>query len=392
MATLDINTAFRHIPVQPSHKAYVVVQGCKGVFYIDHVVPFGIHSGMGLQGAVMDMIVTFLNARHWGPNKKWIDDLANLQFPIARDPGEQVWQYAHSVEDIFALGKRLGILWHQTKWKVHDFTGEYAGFRWDLPNKTVFMLEKKRAKYLARVDMVLSLSAHGAWRMDLKTVQELNGTLSHCTFVYLNGHMYMTGLYTFAASFTSKHVPRYPPRSVISDLRWWCAILDKPSAQWMLNPRGPCQDLDLWVNTSSDWGIGIVMGQGWDAWRWVVPLTVWHTQGCNIGWAKMVAIELLLRRLEELGWENADLLLRSDNEGVIKAFRRGRSRNWQVNLSICRTESLCMAHNIVTQPKYVNTKVNRADPVSRSMPGPMLMRFKSSFALPEELSKFLVHA
>ena len=78
----------------------------------------------------------------------------------------------------------------------------------------------------------------------------------------------------------------------------------------------------------------------------------------------MVAIELACCHLAKLGYRNADLIIHSDNSGVIGAFERGRSRNFQVNLSIRRTTLTCLSHNLFIHPQYVNTLDNLADPVS----------------------------
>lgn len=391
MATLDIDSAFRRIPILPAHKPFLVVQAKEGQFFIDHVCGFGVASGCGLQGAVMDPFVSLIEARNWGINKKWVDDLNNIRFPSSEGAEPGSWTYAHSIDDIFGLAGELGVPLHQEKWAEHAFTGDYAGFAWDLKNKTVSLLDKKRAKYAARVETMLSKAKGGLGRVDLRSVQQLNGTLSHCAFVYPSGRSFLAGLGSFVASFPNEHVRRYPPKSVVSDLGWWRDILGRPSARRELIPRGEMHDLDLWVDASSDWGIGIVIGNGWDAWKWGAPYAKWHAQGRDIGWAEMVAIELLLRRLEEVGWRNADLLIRSDNEGVIHAFRKGRSRNWQVNLSIRRTEYLCLATNLVAHPVYVNTKINRADAVSRGTPLASMERFRSGFELPPELAAFLAH-
>ncbi|CDO75102.1 hypothetical protein BN946_scf185010.g27 [Trametes cinnabarina] len=390
LATLDIDAAFRRIPIYPAHKAYLVIQCEDGQFYIDHVCPFGVSSGTGLQGAVMDPFVALLDARGWGPNRKWVDNLLNGRYPSGGS-AEEGWTYTHSVNDIFRLAGVIGVPLHQDKWTPHASRAEYAGFLWNVDDKTVSLSEKKRSKYLHRVVEAIQVSRGGSARLDLKTVQKLNGTLSHCAFVYPQGRTFLSGLYAFAASFRNEFAPRYPPKSVISDLSWWRDLLSQPSAKRTLLPRMPLADMDLWVDASSSWGIGLVMGDTWDAWRWAVPYEIWHADARDIGWAEMVAIELALRSLDQNGLRNANVLLRSDNEGVVHAFKRGRSRNFQVNLSIRRTEALCMARNIVVQPVYVNTKINRADPVSRGSPGPGLVRAKAVFELSQELKPYLVH-
>ncbi len=213
MASLDIDAAFRRIPVMPAHKPYIVVQCHPGQFYIDHVVPFGITSGTGLQGAVMDAIVDILDARGWGPNKKWVDDLNSFRFPKGVGAERGTWVYAHTLEDIFRLAEELGIQWHLIKCTDYGYIGVYLGFSWDLPNKSVSLPEKKRLKYLTHVQEFLELAERGK-RVDLQAAMVLSGSLTHITFMYPAGRAYLPNLCTFIASFKNKFAPRYPPHSV----------------------------------------------------------------------------------------------------------------------------------------------------------------------------------
>lgn len=373
-----------------AHKAYIVIQCDPGRFYIDHVVPFGITSGTGLQGAVMDAVVDIMDGYGWGPNLKWVDDLCNFRLPTGRSASGE-WCYGHDLVCIFQLAGRLGIPWHSTKTTDYAFIGTYLGFLWDLTKKMVSLPEKKRHKYLQRVEAALSTVDRPSARMDLKMALKLNGTLSHITFVYPHGRAYLTNLCGFIASFTNVHAPRYPPKSLLSDLRWWQDVLRRPAVGCSLKPRGARRDLGIWVDASTDWGIGVVLEGSWDAWRWAKPLQEWRTEGRDIGWAEMVAIELAVRRLEEIRIADANILVRSDNEGVVGAVKRGRSRNFHVNLSIRRAETICMANNIMIQVEYVKTDTNVADSVSRGKPDAALGRFHSKFELPVELSTFLLH-
>ena len=110
-ATLDIDAAFRNIPILPAHKPYIVIQGREGEFFIDHVCPFGISSGPGVQGEVMDAVVDILERHNIKPSEKWVDDLFNARFPTHEiAPG--VYVYAYDIEDIFRITKRLGVPWN----------------------------------------------------------------------------------------------------------------------------------------------------------------------------------------------------------------------------------------------------------------------------------------
>jgi hypothetical protein len=104
----------------------------------------------------------------------------------------------------------------------------------------------------------------------------------------------------------------------------------------------------------------------------------------------MIAVELVARVLDEQCYSNIDILIHSDNAGVVGAFNRGRNRNFQVNLSIRRTNIFNIASNTRLVLEYVNTKENIADPVSRRILGSTLSRLPS-IELLSELVPFLLY-
>jgi hypothetical protein len=58
-ATLDIEAAYRTIPVWLPHKKFLVV-GFEGFFWIDHTFPFSLTTAGGVQGNVADATVDIL--------------------------------------------------------------------------------------------------------------------------------------------------------------------------------------------------------------------------------------------------------------------------------------------------------------------------------------------
>ena len=141
-ASLDIDAAFRNIPIYPAHKPFIVVQRNPGEFYMDHVFPFGIASGPGVQGQPMDALVDLLVARFKDPNAKWVDDLFQLRFPICGYSPE-TWEYAFDIPDIFAFTQPLGGPWKLGKCFGFAFWAIYLGFLWDLLIRTVSLPEQK---------------------------------------------------------------------------------------------------------------------------------------------------------------------------------------------------------------------------------------------------------
>ena len=48
-------------------------------------------------------------------------------------------------------------------------------------------------------------------------------------------------------------------------------------------------DPNVWVDASTDWGISVIYGRLWAAWR-LKP--GWKSEGRDIGWVESVALEL----------------------------------------------------------------------------------------------------
>lgn len=390
-ATLDIEAAYRTVPVWPQHKRFLVVE-VDGEFYIDHVFPFGLATAGGVQGHVADASVDILHSLELGPIKKWVDDHTFFRFAISGglllpDGSLSPFAYKHGLVEIYAHSKPLGIPWHPKKCRDFAFIFIYLGFLWDLIQRSVALPDEKRVKYRNKLTSLLN-SLNKGIGISYKDAMSLNGTLSHVAFVIPHGRAYLANLCTFIASFPSstKFAKRHPPPSVKNDLKWWFNTLSLPSTARSLSPRGAPKDLDLWVDASTDWGIGIVLESRWNAWTLVQG---WKGSSRDIGWLEAIAVELAVRTLFDQGLSNSTIIIHSDNQGVIGAFRHGRSRNFHVNLCIRRVEALAMASNVLHLLTYTESAKNKADPISRGEIGSLSSRLPSP-ELPSELVNFIL--
>lgn len=387
-ATLDIEAAYRTIPVWPKHKCFLVVE-VDGSLFIDHIFPFGLSTAGGIQGNVADATVDILTCSNLGPIKKWVDDHTLFRYAISGglllpDGSTSPFIYNHGLIEIYAESEPLGVPWHPLKWRDFASLFIYLGLLWDLISHTVTLPNEKREKYLRKLTSLLSHLAAGG-RISLKDAMSINGTLSHVTFVIPRGRSYLGNLSTFISSFPSRFSSRYPPPSVVSDLKWWFNTLSSPPIPRDLVPRGSPQDLNLWVDASTDWGIGLTLSEKWNTWTLV---SGWKGQGRDIGWLEAVAVELAILTLFDLGWKNACILVHSDNQGVIGAFTRGRSRNFHVNLCIRRSEAIAMCSNVAHVLSYVESARNKADVISRGEVGSHTLRLPL-VSLPVELQPFI---
>jgi hypothetical protein len=382
-ATLDVDAAFRRCPVRPDQQQYFVIQW-RGKFYVDHCVAFGGASACGVFGRVADAFAAICRRRGYGPVKKWVDDFAFIRSPVpAQSLGDDP-QFTYSLQDIIDLGARLGWPWKHSKTCPFDPVFHYLGFRWSLHEpRTVSIPDKKRLKYLARL---------APWSSEVtftrKEAEQVHGTLVHCSLAVPDGRSHLVAISRFASSFerAPRFSRRHPPASVIKDIEFWRDTLAKEFCGSTLQRPPPPVSTEFFVDASTSWGVGVVFDGAWEGWRFRPG---WKTDGRDIGWAEMVAIELGLRTAIAAGAHDVHFVIKSDNMGVIGALGSGRSRNLQQNRVLQRIMTLMRAHGIWTTSEYVPSSSNVADRPSRGLPALDRSRASRKFCLPACLQIYL---
>jgi len=304
--TLDIMKFHRTCPVLPLHKPWLVVQSTPSRFFINHTHPFGAACASSNAGMIVNAVVDIWEGEGVFPVPKYEDDLKVFRIPSASGTfveGNFCYDYDHA--KILRRIESLGISWHEEKGDDNfTFITTFIGFQWDIPQKLVSLPEAKRLKFHERVRRFLNNFSENNHPCQLIDVEKLHGSLCHVAFVYTNGCSHLPSLSNFTASFHSKDrnfITRYPPRAMIKDLEWWLEELSSPCLAHQLRPRGPLQDLGLFVDASTSWGIGVVMGASWAAFH---QSPTWKIPGQDICWLETVTVELLIYLLEQNGHRN----------------------------------------------------------------------------------------
>jgi hypothetical protein len=358
-------------------------------YWIEHNMIFGLATAGGHHGQVADATVDIWKSKGVAPILKWVDDHDIFRFPNGGGPRSdgsfEPYTYAYDLCSMKEMISDLGVPWHTSKGQDFAFTAEYIGFFWHIADRSVSLTDEKRLRFKGRVDEFLR--TYEKQRATEKAVLMISGSLSHIAFVYSHGRSYLSSLYTFAGSFQSKWASRYVPASVRSDLIQWSKMLNAPFSRSLV-PKGVTQDLGIWVDASTSWGIGVIFGGQWDAWKLVDG---WAGPGRDIGWLEAVAVEIVCLMIEARGHRDEDVLVRSDNVGVIGAFKKGRGRNFMVNFSIRRTDVLLVDNNLSLSFEYVRSEINLADPISRGDLGLPSLRSVTCVSLPADLTEYLVH-
>src|SRR3984957_13527993 len=257
-AVMDVEGAYRTIPVKPDHKRFIVVR-FKDEYYMDHNVPFGAGSAHGLQGEVADATVDILYSLYIHPVIKWVDDFNIFCFPspLGSFSSQEFpdLRYDYDLDHVKFIISPLRIPWHREKGQDFHSTFPYLGFTWNLTDKTVTIPEKNGQKHHARlIEFLSKCSNHKVLKKD---AQKISGSLSHLSFVLQRGRSYLANLFHWIGTFPNEFAPRYPPPSVVTDLTWWSHALKNTSPICQLFPPTDPINLDIWVDASTDWGIGI---------------------------------------------------------------------------------------------------------------------------------------
>ena len=257
---------------------------------------------------------------------------------------------------------------------------------WNLSTKSVQIPEAKKLRYLAKLEPWSTTQ-----KFSRKEVESVLGTLVHCSLAVPDGRSRLPSISRFAASFnflSSPFVRRSPSHGVMTDIDWWRSRLSANFCGSILSKPPPSSPIEFWVDASSSWGVGIVFDSMWDAWKF---LPGWDTDGRNIGWAEIIAIELGLLFAIHNGHSNIHFLIKSDNQGVIHAVEGGRSKSFQQNRVLQRITSLLAHNHLWISSLYVTSSDNLADRPSRGLPALGRSRASSTFILPPPLQPFLSH-
>lgn len=369
VAVFDVKAAHRRVPVAPWQQAFYVI-AWMGMVALNFCCQFGAASSSGLWGRLADAFRAIF-AFHFPDADciNWADDFT-------------FWRYAHDgiynlcEDDIYRLAARLGWPWSVKKTRPFSARFVYLGFTWDLDAKTVEVTPEKKAKYLAAIQR---------WQPGAsirhKEALSVLGKLVHCCLVVPEGRSRLPALSRWASRFRPDrpHLAFIVPQGVLDDISWWRSMLSAEFCGMPVRDIPEPLDIDVFVDASTGWGIGVTIDSEWDHWK---LRTGWKVDGRDIGWAEMVAVELGLRALVERGHKDAHIRMRSDNKGVVGALDAGKSRGVEANRVLQRIVALMLAQGIWLSVDWVASKDNPSDAPSRGMPAPGYTRHAHKFDIP----------
>lgn len=420
-ATRDVKEAYRTIPIHVSQWPASVVR-VGDVFFIDTAVSFGEAPASGIYGMVRNGAIDIMRSRGIGPISAWVDDHLFIRLlrqhvaaynawrqscaerilirgmmskggrswyggdvaedgtreefdedctfpcgalPVPPSSSAEDSTYTYSFQHIDEVSRELAIPWEPDKDQHFASTTVYIGFLWNLDAKTVQLGPEKTAKYLQAINDWFATKTHSGHQ-----TESLYGKLLHACLVVPPGRAYLTVLESMLGTAArNPHLARHDDRHLEADLRWWMHRLENPARLTREIPHPlPLTDIAAFSDASTGFGIAVVIGRRWRAWR---LLPGWKTQDGQreIGWAEAVGFELLARYVCASGRRARAFKVHGDNQGVVDGWSNGRSRNRQVNDVFKRIHTLLesLPENVAIVPIYVRSADNPADAPSRGI-------------------------
>jgi hypothetical protein len=288
--------------------------------------------------------------------------------------------------DIMEITNELGVLWGKDK--TIDFKSEvvYNGYLWNIKSKRVSLPIPKIEKYL----VALSGWETGSKR-SIGDARSLAGKLNHTAFVLPLRRSKIVAINNFISTFRNadnNFITRSVPKKVIDDIGWWKTTLNSGEVGRMIKVRGDTSDVTIWVDASTSWGIGVIIGSKAASWKWSSEVTGDYAQ---ISFGEMVAIEVMLYGLVALGLTSTRFRIFSDNQAVIGALNAGRYRNQTINQALQRIISTQIINDIDFDFVYVQSASNLADGLSRGLVEGSLSSLPA-FELPGMLKELLIRS
>lgn len=380
VAVFDVDSAYRNIPVHPEDQRHFCVSWNNSI-YLDHCVAFGSASSAGLFGRVADCFVAIVQAYGAQQVLKWVDDLIFFRFPTSSC---FPYHYSYDSSLVFSTANKLGLPWSLPKFHDFDNSFTYLGFLWNISARTVQLPQNKKLKFANRCDSWISEDKH-----TLRSAQTLLGSLNHCCLIHRTARTRLHGLRSFVARFPPNASPFLSlsvPVPLSNDIRWWSSELSKDFFGCKIATPPSILPLQIYVDASTSWGIGILINKKWAAFR-IASNT--FSPGFSIGWAEMIAVELAVSLLCSVHPRNSHFLIHSDNQGVIGAINSNFSRGASQNASLSRLSSTLLNHDSFLSTKYIRSQDNPADPISRGILPSIASRLKTKIKLDQDLVTLL---
>ena len=312
LAKIDIQHAFRNIPVHPADRKYLGMSW-KGNIYVDTVLPFGLRSAPKIFNSVADALEWVLLNSGVTYVIHYLDDFLSAGAPASQECSNNL-QITTSTCDTLGLPLK-----HE---KVEGPTTLLV-FLGVLLDTIAMEMRLPDGKLEELRHLLATWSSKRAGKK--RELLSLIGKLSHAAKIVVPGRIFLRRMIDTANRAKQLDHWVHLTADFRSDLAWWCCFLDTWNGKSMMQAIVPVQAPNITVTTdaSGSWGCGAFWLEAhqwiqcsWQgAWR-EVPI---HTK-------ELLPIVLAVATWGPQ-WRNSRILIKCDNMAVVNIISRSTSRD-----------------------------------------------------------------
>ncbi len=293
MAKIDIESAYRLIPVHPEDRLLLGMKR-RGFLYVDATLPFGLRSAPKIFNAVADAVEWMMKRQNIRNSLHYLDD-----FIVFGNSGETESQMA--LDKALQLCHSLGvpIAGHKTEGPATTLT--FLGIELDSVVMEIRLPKKKLRRLKEEITRWKNLKS-----CTKKELLSLVGQLQHACCVVKPGRTFLRRMISLSTSVRELHYRVWLNREFRSDLEWWACFLPTWNGVGMMSGVSPSEVAGVITSDASgSWGCGAFSSEGnWfqlklpESWK-MIHITV---KEC---WCDNAAVVAILRS----GWSKDERLM-----------------------------------------------------------------------------------
>ena len=366
LAKLDIESAYRIIPVHPDDRSLLGMVW-KGKLYVDTCLPFGLRSAPKLFNALADGLSWIMSSNGTRDQLHYLDDFLFIGAP---DTGE----CKQALERALTTCDTLGIPVAKHKVEGPSTCLSFLGIELDTQALQLRLPPEK----LSRLQSLIK-TWQGKKACLKRDLLSLIGQLQHACRVVKPGRTFLRRMIFLSTTVKELHHHIRLNKSFQSDLEWWAIFLPRWNGVGMMSSicRRPHSVL-ITSDASGGWGCGAYSSANlWFQAQWPECWSSVHIT------AKELVPIVVACALWGDQWRGATVLCRCDNAAVVSIVNSGSSKDALVMHLMRSLFFIAAVNGISLYAQHIPGKHNNAaDALSRNHISLFHQQVPSAAALP----------
>lgn len=303
MAKLDLQDAFKHIPVRFADWHYLGFTWLDQLWY-DIVLAFGLRSAPYIFNLFAEALHWIIDRHIPGTIRHYLDDYLPI-FP----PTTTLQEAENALEWIQALGNQLGLSFQTSKTLGPATCIEFLGLELDseamearLPHDKLIFLRDLLSSWNRRVSCTL------------RDLQELTGFLQFASQVIPISRAFIRQLIDFSMTFSSPLSRKCISKGARADIDWWTSFTPGWNGVRLLLPDRPV--VHIYTDASGVKGLGGIFNNQWFSTR--VPR---RHRPKDIQFKELLAVKEAVLRWGTLFY-GKHIIFHVDNDDIVGALNK----------------------------------------------------------------------